>query len=102
MVVSCDTPLQLIPHHSGSVGSLNSTVSLMLPWPNCGKFCFVGSAGSRFEAVSSGGNRTSESRKLSRLLACPGFSATNASRAASRPINIGWFLTPRISFSAPE
>ena len=24
-------------NYSGSVGSLNSTVNLMLPWPNCGK-----------------------------------------------------------------
>ena len=46
--------------YSGSPGSSNSTVNLMLPWPNCGKFGFVGSPGSSVEAVSSGGNSTSE------------------------------------------
>ena len=48
--------------YSGSVGSLNSTVNLM-PCPNCGKLLLLGSAGSRFDAVSSGGNSTSEFRK---------------------------------------
>jgi hypothetical protein len=54
----------------------------MLPWPNCGKFCFVKSAGSRFDAVSSGGNRTKYSRNASRLLAWVGFSAAKALQAA--------------------
>src|SRR5262249_58109276 len=48
--------------YSGSLGSLNSTVSLMLPWPCCGKPGVFGSPGSRFDAVSSGGNSTSDSR----------------------------------------
>jgi len=52
------------PSHSGSVVSLNSTVNLMLPWPNCGKLGFVGSPGSKVDAVSSGGNNTSEFRKV--------------------------------------
>src|SRR3954447_21487060 len=48
--------------YSKSVGSLNITVSLMLPWPYCGKFVFVRFAGSSVDAVSSGGNNTSEFR----------------------------------------
>src|SRR5262249_44700733 len=56
-----------IPIYSGSDGSLNNTVSLMLPCPNCGKFGFVGSAGSSVDAVSSGGNSTSEFKNSSRL-----------------------------------
>ncbi len=51
--------------HSGSVGSLNRTVSFMLPCPNWGKFGVVRTPGSRVEAVSSGGKRTRESRNFS-------------------------------------
>jgi PemK-like, MazF-like toxin of type II toxin-antitoxin system len=43
--------------YSRSLGSLKSTPSLMLPWPNCGKPAALGFPGSRLEAVSSGGNR---------------------------------------------
>ena len=53
--------------YSGSVGSLNNTVSLMLPCPYCGKLALVGSAGSNVDAVSSGGNSTSEFRNMIRL-----------------------------------
>lgn len=49
-------------HYSGSVGSLNSDVNLILPCPNCGKLGLAGSPGSKFDAVSSGGNNTSELR----------------------------------------
>src|SRR6266404_2178548 len=59
------------PTYSGSAGSLNSTVNLMLPWPNCGNPFFVGSPGSRFDAVSSGGNSTSEFRNVCRAI-CSG------------------------------
>src|SRR5882672_12639079 len=50
--------------YSGSAGLLNSTVNLMLPWPNCGKPSLVWSPGSRLDAVSSGGNNTSELRNV--------------------------------------
>src|SRR5215475_10689808 len=56
--------LQTKVPHSGSVGSLNNTVSLILPWPYCGKFGVAGCPGSRLEAVSSGGNNTSEFRNV--------------------------------------
>src|SRR6266571_6121043 len=49
--------------YSGSEGLLNNTVNLMLPCPNCGKLVLLGSPGSRFDAVSSGGNRIRELRK---------------------------------------
>ena len=47
------------------VGSLNSTGKRMLPCPRCGKPGAFGFPGSRFEAVSSGGNSTSEFRNSS-------------------------------------
>jgi hypothetical protein len=49
--------------HSIRDGLVNSAVSLILPCPNCGKPARVGSPGSRFDAVSSGGNRIKELRK---------------------------------------
>ena len=51
--------------YSGSVGSSKSAVNLMLPWLNCGKPGVFGLPGSRFEAVSSGGNRICEFRNFS-------------------------------------
>src|SRR5262249_2050825 len=53
--------------YSKSVGSLNRPESLMLPWPHRGQLGWVGSAGSRLDAVSSGGNKTSEFRNASKL-----------------------------------
>ena len=49
--------------YSGSVGSLNSAGSRMLPCPYCGKPAVLRSPGLRLDAVSSGGNSTSEFRK---------------------------------------
>ena len=49
---------------SRSVGSSNSTVSLMLPCPACGKFDVDGFPGSSVDAVSSGGNRISEFKNV--------------------------------------
>src|SRR5215813_7156084 len=57
-----------IGSYSGSAGSLNSTPILMLPWPAWGYPAVAGLAGSRFDDVSSGGNRTSVSRNLSSRL----------------------------------
>jgi HlyD family secretion protein len=51
--------------HSGSLGSLNRSVSLMLPCPNCGKLTRLRFPGSRFEAVSSGGKMINELRNAS-------------------------------------
>jgi hypothetical protein len=68
-------PLFVLTVYSTSVGSLNKTVSLMLPCPNCGYPVAAGLPGSRFEAVSSGGNNTSEFRKASRAADLPGGSA---------------------------
>ena len=60
-----------VESYSRSLGSLKSAVSLMLPWPNWGKFSVFGSPGSKFEAVSSGGNSTSVWRKVSRAALSP-------------------------------
>ena len=51
--------------YSGSFGSLNRPTNLMLPCPNCGYPEVEGTAAppGRFEAVSSGGNRTRVLRK---------------------------------------
>ena len=68
-------PSFVLPVYSTSVGSLNKTVSLMLPCPNCGYPVAAGLPGSRFEAVSSGGNNTSEFRKVSMAADLPGGSA---------------------------
>ncbi len=52
--------------YSRSLGLLNSTVSFMLPCPICGNPSAPRFPGSRFDAVSSGGKRTSALRKASR------------------------------------
>src|SRR2546421_1535944 len=48
--------------YSGSAGLLKSTLSLMLPCPNWGNPAVSLLPGFKFEAVSSGGNSTSEFR----------------------------------------
>jgi hypothetical protein len=59
--------------HSGSFGLLKRTVNLMLPCPLCGKLGALGFPGSKLEAVSSGGNNTSVSRKCNMSKASPSF-----------------------------
>src|SRR5262249_43613988 len=57
-------PFLLPSFYSGSAGLLNSKPRRMLPWPNCGKPEAKRSPESKLDAVSSGGNRMSEFRKL--------------------------------------
>src|SRR6266481_2192147 len=57
--------------HSGSLGLLKRTVNLILPCPFCGKLGALGFPGSKLEAVSSGGNNESVSRKCRRSPASP-------------------------------
>src|SRR5262245_19132709 len=68
--------------YSGSLGLLKRTVNLMLPCPNCGKFGALRFPGSRFDAVSSGGKRIRERRKLIRSSCCSADRLAKASRAA--------------------
>src|SRR5262249_5245982 len=70
------------PAYSLSIGSSNSTPSLTLPCPSCGKPDAFGLPGSRFDAVSSGGNSTSVSRNSRTAIRPPAPSPAKASRAA--------------------
>src|SRR5262249_40255381 len=76
------SPESIGPAYSRSVGSLKRAPSLMLPWATCGNPAAVGSPGSRFEAVSSGGKRTSEARKSISAPRPAGPRRANASRDA--------------------
>src|SRR5438045_3908789 len=64
-----DEDVRPMARYSGSEGSLKSAGRRMLPWPYWGNPGVAASPGLRFEAVSSGGNNTSELRK-SRMLDC--------------------------------
>src|SRR5215813_13158805 len=75
------TPIEPVIH-SGSVGSLKRTVSLILPCPNCGNPAAFLFPGSRFDAVSSAGKITSEFRNSSKSRRRPGVSAAKVLRAA--------------------